>query len=185
MIEPLVAMPAACGPRGMAPLRKRFTNEQDLAQAIEPFVVAASYLPAVKSITSKYVAQQKFLVQELYKLHANLAFKQSMLVKIHAKFFDDHRTTWQLPAGDRDAWSTTMALRLRCVCRFVAQAMRKKTQAAWVSQVLNLGEEQAVSQRGHTGVEMQAEETQTLLDSHGEEEGEEEDDVTNEKPEAS
>ena len=132
MIEPLVAMPAACGPRGMAPLRKRFTNEQDLAQAIEPFVVAASYLPAVKSITSKYVAQHKFLVQELYKLHANLAFKQSMLVKIHAKIFDDHRTTWQLPAGDRDAWSTTMALRLRCVCRFVAQAMRKTTQAAWV-----------------------------------------------------
>ena len=126
MIEPLVAMPAACGPRGMAPLRKRFTNEQDLAQAIEPFVVAASYLPAVKSITSKYVAQQKFLVQELYKLHANLAFKQTMLVKIHAKFFDDHCTTWQLAASDRDAWSTTMALRLRCVCKFVAQAMRKK-----------------------------------------------------------
>ena len=170
----------------MAPLRKRFTNEQDLAQAIEPFVVAASYLPAVKSITSKYVAQQKFLVQELYKLHANLAFKQSMLVKIHAKFFDDHRTTWQLPAGDRDAWSTTMALRLRCVCRFVAQAMRKKTQAAWVSQVLNLGEEQAVSKRGHTGVEMQAKETQTRLETQTllAAEGEEEDDVTNEKPKA-
>ena len=97
MIEPLVAMPAACGPRGMAPLRKRFTNEQDLAQAIEPFVVAASYLPAVKSITSKYVAQQKFLVQELYKLHANLAFKQSMFVKIHAKIFDDHRTHGSSP----------------------------------------------------------------------------------------
>ncbi len=117
--------------------RNFFKGSADsLAVVVLPHIDRPNWLPA--KVDVKTAQANKNLITALYAAQSNLAFTQSTVEACLQQVAS--KAQWKAPIeeGKEKEWCKTMALRLRGLCSFVAQARFKKNK--WAAELLPASE---------------------------------------------
>lgn len=85
------------------------------------------------------LAQHRGLILRLRSMQKNLAFQPLMVKKALASVARANMGRWRFCEEDIEVWAGDVGVRVRAMCRHIAQAQCKKTPPHWVKKFL--GEE--------------------------------------------
>lgn len=116
--------------------RKRYRGEiKQLERIIEPFVTKLKWCAYAKDnekTDPKTLVAHGELLENLYKEQPNMAFKQATMLLVFMDIGQRKNNIWGLPEDELRDWASTMAKRVRLMCRHVMQAKIRKPQPRWL-----------------------------------------------------
>ena len=156
----------------------------DLVEALQPAVKSDGWLQYAEDhrskINTKEIIRHASLIQKLATLQPNLSFKKTDIVGALMKISTNSALGLQ-STEEQTEWAKTMDLRLRTMCRHVAQN-KDRSSAGWLKKVFvpqvspsGKDDEAVEENEGEGGEEEAAEEDE-------EEEAEEDEEASTEKP---
>jgi hypothetical protein len=125
----------------MPPKRARYSgDEKASADAVSQALKSAVFFKYPEAVAGKIdpsmLKKAGPLLQALLKVQPNLSFTRTMVMKAMELLLKERGSEWDIKPDEHATWCRSSTNRLRCMCRHLYQALRRKPVPKWVADVV-------------------------------------------------